>query len=248
MNKTLPIHPSNIELLGPPKNGTNYSYEECLPAIDKELKKRESRWHLERVTYLNYQDVCQIIRCHFYVKWSQLDCSQFILKWVNTVITNQTRNVIRNIWTSKSSICNQCPANKGGGVCELYGETRNSDCRVYNEWSKTKKINKEHIHFADSFDTLEESQKSKLICDINSFQNYDLTKFHKLIQPLLTQYQWKVYSLIYVDGLDEIEAAKKLGFKDSISNHRNPGYKSMLKMRKIFLEKAKEVINNNDLF
>lgn len=245
--KKIIIHPNNIITFGNPKNGEKYTFDECADHFLLEIKKRKHKWLLERITWIDYDDVTQIIMIHLHEKWEMCDQSKEILKWINKIITNQTLNVIRNVWGNYRSICSQCKANEGGGTCRIYGSTQNFRCPLYEDWIKSKKVYKEAVNLPTSFEELEETHKSQLVTSIHSFQNYNTDKLFSLIKPLLTDFQYKVFSWMYIDNLDDKEIVKKLGYKESKSVGRSNGYKSIQKLKKIFLEKAKEVISVNDI-
>ena len=58
-----------------------------------------------------------------------------------------------------------------------------------------------------------------------------------LLKPL----EWKVYKLLYIDGISEEEAAKQMGYKTTEKN-RSPGYKQIKNVQKKIISKAKEAI------
>ena len=249
MNEKLIIHPNNILIFGKPKNKVSYTFEECATVFMAEIKKRKGRWLLDRITWIDYDDVIQIIISHLYEKWEACDQSREILKWVNKIISHQTINIIRNVWGNYRSICSQCKANEGGGTCRIYGTTQNYQCPLYETWAKSQKVYKEAINLPTSFEELEETHKSQLVTYHNSFQDYNTDKLFALIQPELTTFQWKVFSWMYIDNLEDGEIVAKLGYKagNSVRSKKLPGWKSVQKMKKLFLEKAKEVIKVNDI-
>ena len=64
----------------------------------------------------------------------------------------------------------------------------------------------------------------------------------KLLKPL----EWKVYKMIYIDGLSENEAAKKMGYKTTEVN-RSPGYKQIKNIQKKILAKAKNFLSKGGI-
>lgn len=242
------IHPNNIKTFGEPKNKKFYTFEECSDIISLEIKKRKNKWLLNRITWIDYDDVVQIILLHIYIQWDKCDQSKEILRYINKTITYQTINIVRNIWGNYRSICSQCKANEGGGSCRIYGNTQSFNCPLYENWAKSKKVYKEAINLPLSLEELEESHKSQLVTCSSSFQNYNTKKLFELMKPpMLTEFQYKVFSWMYIDNLEDSEIIKKLGYKESKSVGRQNGYRSIQKLKKLFIEKAKEVISNNDI-
>ena len=74
----------------------NYQYEDFSDVIDQELYKRKNNWFLTSVAWIDFDDVCQIIRAHIYKKWEQWDQERPIKPWLNKIISNQFKNILRN--------------------------------------------------------------------------------------------------------------------------------------------------------
>jgi DNA integrity scanning protein DisA with diadenylate cyclase activity len=100
------------------------------------------------------------------------------------------------------------------------------------------------MQMADSYEEMQETIKNHGVSS-EYFKDYSPEKLHKLIKPLLTKFQARVYDMMYVQNLDDIKVAELLGYKTS-EKSRKIGYKSIQKLKKIFITKAKEVLNNND--
>jgi len=234
----------NINLFGPPKNGKTYSFEECSKVIVGEIRRRKPRWFLNKLSWLDYDDVTQIILIHVFVKWYQWKQNRFLLKWLNALITNQTRNIVRNVYSSFQKPCNGCAASENtDDSCRVYG-TQCSDCPIYAKWLKSKE-KKQAINLAESYEEIEETVKSSLHY-INSAPKYDLDKFHSLMLERLTVVQAKAYRLLFIENLDEATVSKKMNYKPGVSKTRNPGYRQIAKFKHIFVNIAKDVLENND--
>ena len=46
-----------------------YSFEDKLKEIEAALERKRSKWHLDAVTYIDYDDIKQVIMTHIYKKW-----------------------------------------------------------------------------------------------------------------------------------------------------------------------------------
>ena len=44
-------------------------FEDCIEKIDLEINKRRSRWNLTALSWMDFDDVSQIIRIHIFKKW-----------------------------------------------------------------------------------------------------------------------------------------------------------------------------------
>jgi hypothetical protein len=239
------IHEENIRVAGMPKNGVSYTFEEFLTYINEAVASRRHRWLLHRISWIDYDDVSQIIKTHIFKKWDMTDAAKPISHFISRTISNQTRNIIRNVYTSYTRPCIQCPANEGGDLCRIYGK-QCSECPVFKHWEKSK--SRAHaINLAESYENLEESSKNKLIGD-NTFPEYDLERFHAEMIKRLSNIQRKAYTYLYIENRDEAEAAKLMGYKVSKdSPTRCCGYRQLAKLKKTFIEVAKTVIEETEI-
>jgi len=230
--------PSNFELMGSPRNGEAYTYEECYPIIDSAIMARRPRWLLNRLAWLDYDDVAQIIRTHIFIKFAQWDQNRTLLKWLNRVITNQTTNIVRNTYTSYVKPCNNCAAREDGNLCRIY-ETQCSACPLYAKWEKGKK-NAHEINLAESYQELEPWHKSLAgDCPTKVYDKID--RLHAEILLRLSPLQQKVYRFLYMEHKSELEVAKLMGYRTS-EKYRSPGYKQIEKFKKLFIKTAKDVM------
>ena len=126
----------------------NFSYEDKSEEIDLEIKKRRGKWFLDSLAWFDFEDVEQIIKAHIYKKWHQWDQSRSLKPWINKIITNQMKNILRNNYSNFVRPCLNCPFNqscatKGGGEASLCGFTKSglqdSTCPLYAKWERTKK-------------------------------------------------------------------------------------------------------------
>ena len=125
-----------------------FTYNDKKDIIDIELKKRRGKWFLNSVSWIDFDDVCQIIRAHIYKKWEQWDQARALEPWLNRIISNQLKNILRNNYSNFSRPCLNCPFNQSKGPSEsdapgeLCGFTPSglqcSECPLYKKWEKTK--------------------------------------------------------------------------------------------------------------
>ena len=72
------------------------NFEESIDQINTEIIKRRSKWNLTVLAWMDFEDVAQILRIHIYKKWDLYDPSQPLGPWINRIISNQIKNLIRN--------------------------------------------------------------------------------------------------------------------------------------------------------
>ena len=78
------------------KQSKKISFEDSIDLIDEELTKRKGKWSLTTISWMDYEDVKQIIRVHIYKKWHLYDPKKPLAPWLNRIISNQIKNIIRN--------------------------------------------------------------------------------------------------------------------------------------------------------
>jgi hypothetical protein len=223
------------------------TFEECLPQIDIEIRKRRKKWTLTAINWMDYDDVSQIIRIHIYKKWSLYNQSMPLAQWVNRVISNQMRNLIRNNYQSFARPCLRCALAQGDNLCSKY-KTQNAECPLYAKWLKTKKIAYD-IKLPVSIDGEGNKNNKKEVSnkpDDFSDLSKPIINLHAHMQLALKANEWKVYKLLYIDGIEENEAAIMMGFKTK-EKGRTPGYKQIKNLKKAIMIKVKAALYSEEV-
>jgi hypothetical protein len=191
---------------------------------------------------MDFDDVEQKLRLHIFKKWDKWNPELPLIPWVNTVITNQIINLVKNNYSNFSRPCLGCVHNGGANICKKF-DLQSSDCPDYAKWEKTKKhaYNVKlpvSIHDESIFgEGREFDSKSKETDNIN-FDN-GLQKMHTMmLKELLPIYQ-KVYKHLFIDGKTEAEVIPLMGYKSASCKN---GYKFIKKARAIILAKAKNIV------
>ena len=82
------------------------TFESKIREIDFEIQKRKSRWRLTSLSWMDFDDISQILRIHIYKKWHLYDPSKPLAPWLNRIISNQIKNLVRfffELWPDKLS-------------------------------------------------------------------------------------------------------------------------------------------------
>jgi hypothetical protein len=225
------------------------SYEDNYGLIHTEISKRRPKWFLTSVAWMDFDDVKQIILMHIYKKWDQWDQSRPLKPWVNKIVTNQMKNILRNNYSNFMRPCLNCPFNSSGDGVEgsLCGFTKSGvqdgSCPLFRKWEKTKKAAYD-IKMAVSLDShTHEVGIGRPDADIIVAEK----KLHKEMKKQLGDRQFKVYKMLFIDNLDEEEVARVMGYKTTESGRR-AGYKQIKNLKKQFKDRAKHILNNKDIF
>lgn len=219
------------------------TFDECIGFINEEINKRKGKWNLTSLHWLDYDDVSQIIRIHIYEKWHLYDPEKPLAPWINRIISNQIKNLIRNNYGNFSRPCLKCEAAEPSDLCKIY-KKQCAECPLYAKWEKTKKkaydvkiplALDDHIH--------------EIGC--SSFEDgMDIEKYaqnlHKEMKQILKPNEWIVYEGLFIKNLEEDEVSNTLGFKSSEKN-RKPGYKQIKNLRKKIMEKVKKCLEKGGI-
>ena len=226
-----------------------FTYEDKYEDIDNEIRKRRGRWRLTSLSWVDFDDVSQIIRIHLFNKWDQWDQSRPLLPWINKIITNQFKNILRNYYHNFVKPCVNCPFNQSlGDDGELCGFTKtgvqDKTCPLYAKWSKSKR------HAYDIKMPVPIENIPVEIGEISSSNiNIDegLKRLHKLMKRELSERQYNIYHMLFIESMDEEDVALKLGYKTS-EKGRKAGYKQIKNLKKGFREKIVKIMKKYDIF
>jgi hypothetical protein len=218
------------------------TFESLIDSINSEIIKRKNKWNLTAINWMDFSDVSQILRIHIYKKWHLYDPKKPLAPWVNRIISNQIKNLIRNNYSNFTRPCLKCAAAEGDDGCAIYSSQCNN-CPLYANWEKSKK----NAH--DTKLTLSIENHHQEIND-KPTDNFNMEKtaenIHTKMQKVLKPIEWKVYQHLYIEGKDEEQTAKLMGYRTSEKN-RIAGYKQIKNIKKIIIVKVKKHLYNGDI-
>jgi len=219
------------------------SFEENIELIDQEINKRRSRWRLSAIAWMDFSDVSQILRIHLAKKWHLYDPNKGTLPpWINSVLSSQLKNLVRNLYSSFSRPCLGCAAAEGENLCSIFTTQCNS-CPLYAKWEKSKK---------SAYNT-----RLPLPLENHSQEVYDqpcetinveksLASLAVKLKEVLKPVEYKIFDLLFIKNLDEVQAGEKMGFKTT-EKGRAAGYKQIQNLRKAIIIKAKKIIYDGEI-
>jgi len=218
------------------------TFEDSIKIIDAELLKKKARWTLYSLGWLDFEDVSQQIRTHLWLKWSKLIPGKPIGPWINVIISNQIKNLIRNLYTNYARPCLRCGAARDTDSCDIY-KSQCSDCPLFAYW-RERKESATQIKIPVSIEN--HPHEVSQICDDTSDVYRHIDTFHAKMKEVLTPTEWRVYRSLFVMHQDEKIAAKKIGL---ISNEkgRPSGYKQIKNIKKTILAKAHKLLDDGEI-
>ena len=234
------------------KKNKPFTYADKFELIDTELAKRRNKWFLHSVAWIDFDDVCQIIRAHIAAKWDQWDQKRALEPWLNRIISNQLKNILRNNYGNFVRPCLNCPFNQSGppiqdseGLCAFTKSGQQcNECPLYAKWESTKK---------DAYNTKMALALENHAHEVNSMPQdalWDIegsiNKIHDHMKSEVNEKKYKIYKMLYIDHLDESEVAEAMGYKTS-EKGRTAGYKQIRNLKKFFKERVEKIIEKYDI-
>ena len=222
------------------------AFEDKREDLDQLLLKYRPKWQLSALAWLDYDDVCQIIRLHIYNKWHLWDQSRPFKPWASMIISNQIKNLIRNNYTSFAKPCLRCQYNMGGTLCDW---TKSGDqdrtCADFEKWKKKK----ERAYNIKLPLTLDDGVATLNTSSIKDQVDYKLSsgRLHELVMGQLSERHKAIYAMLYIDHKDETEVAKKFGFKGDSTKRKTIRYKQISNLKKKFYRIAIKIMEDNDI-
>ena len=217
-------------------------FEACINLINTEILKRKNKWTLSTLNWIDFEDVSQIIRFHIYKKWNLYDEKKPMLPWINRIISNQIKNLIRNNYGNYARPCLKCAAASGESECRIYGK-QDQSCPMFNNWTKTKK-NAYDLKMAVSIED-HSYEINNQVC-INSDIQKATQNLHEKMKQILKPVEWKVYELLYINHKTEEQVCKILKFK--YDKEAKSAYNKQLKnIQKSIIRKAKQSLANGEI-
>ena len=217
-------------------------FEDYIEQIDAEIKKRKSKWNLTALSWMDFDDVSQILRIHIFKKWHLYDPQKPLNPWINRIISNQIKNLIRNNYGNYCRPCLKCAAAESGDLCYIYGK-QSEACPLFANWMKTRK---------QAYDAKLPVSINDHEIEINAAEYSDIDifalmeKLNKKMKEILKSSEWKIYKALYIDNMSEEDAATLMGYKTNEKN-RVPGYKQIKNVKKSIIVKVKKIIASGEI-
>lgn len=236
--------------MSPKKNPVTQlvSFEDRFDDIKREVEKRRSKWYLTSISYIDFDDAAQIVFTHVHEKWHLWDQSLQLEPWLNTVISNQIKNIARNNYGIYARPCINCPFNEGYdnnvNLCAFTSSGEQcAQCPLYARWVKNKQSAYNiKIPLAYDFHSNECGDTPVEHCDLDSSVN----RLHSEMKKRLNSRFYAAYEMLFVQNVPEEEVARFMGYKTTEKNMK-AGYKQIRKLKIRFLDLAKKILQEEDV-
>lgn len=220
-------------------------FEDKIGELDELLNRYRPKWQLNAITWMDYDDVCQIIRIHVHKKWHLWDQQRSFKPWASMLISHQMMNLVRNLYSNFARPCLKCPHYAGGDGCLLNKSgIQDEECELFAKWKKKKEKAynlklplpmEEGVSFGETH--------------IDDHFNYDSSqqRLHSKMLSLLTDKNKEIYTKLFIEGQTDEEVAAFYKFKPDSLKRKTPRYKQLANLKKKFYDMAVEAINENDI-
>lgn len=217
-------------------------FEDRIPDIKKAISKRRPQW---RVAALDFEDVEQIVMTRVFLKYHTFDVERGEFShWLSRVISNAIKNVLReNLFKWSRPCISGCAFNMGGDECSKTSSGKQCDeCVIYKNWKKRKESHFQVKQTLPMENHMQEvNNKPTDSIDVQAAKNV----IDEKIKDKLTEHEYKIYRLLYVDNKTEEEVGILMGYKKTLKMGR--GYQIFLGLRKKIISASKEIIEDEDL-
>lgn len=221
-------------------------FEDCIDVIENAIRKQRSRWRLDCISWFDFEDVEQVIKLHIYKKWNMWDQKRPLEPWINIIVSNQIKNLVRNHYGNYVKPCVSCEFNMGDDSCSFTSKkVQNRECDKFAKWEKTKK---------SAFSLRVAVSADEHMYEIGSAETEDNVFFHNSVERLniemkkeLSEIHYEAYKMLYFeDDSTEEDVANLMGYKTN-EKKRKAGYRQVKNLKKIFAQKAEKIMRENDI-
>ncbi len=217
------------------------TFEEMIPAAMVEINKRRNGWTLSSVPF---EDVIQLLLIHANEKyWQYIPEKAPFVNWLNRLITNRLKNILRDHLGKFSPPCNTgkggCEFNRGEDLCGFtQSGKKDGECPAYCRWLKKKKY-EYGIKQGLSLDS-HSQEVSNIQDDFINIQEYKLA-IDERMGAYLTVQELRIYKLLFTDhkSMEEVGIILKLA---KAKNSPIPGYQTIHKAKQKIIKVAKKII------
>jgi len=222
----------------------NYKFEDKIDDINEAIEKKRKKWELDALASVDYDDVKQIIMTHIHKKWYLWDQSRPIKPWLYRLVSNQFKNILRNYYGNYARPCLRCKYNSGGDLClKTPSGSQCGECPLYRDWENCKK----RAYDIKLPVTIENHQYEIYTKQDNYIDLDEATRKLSLeMENRLSKKQFIAFRMLFIENNSEEEVAKFLGYKTN-EKKRTAGYKQIKNLRKIFQEKAAQILKDIDI-
>lgn len=227
-------------------DNTPKQYEDMHHEIERLLARYRPKWQLTAIAWMDYDDICQLIRNHIHLKWHLWDQSLPFGPWCARLIYNQILNQIRNHYGNFAKPCLKCQYYMSGDECAFSKSGKQDEqCDVFSRWKKKKK-NAYDLKLPLSLDPTIAIGETCIKEGVDYDEKAALLH-NSILLKLSSEKHKDIYRMIYIEHRSDQEVAEKFGFKEDKKNRKTPRYKQLNNLKKRFYDLGRKVLSEDDL-
>ena len=221
-------------------------FEDKINEIDLLLNQKRGFWNLESIAHVSYEDICQIIRTHIFIKFASWKQELPFIPWAATIINNQLINLKKRYYGKMAPPFRECVYDNGGNPC---GECE--DCADYAKWQKNKQSGY-NLLLAESINkSFDNDPEGMPRMDLPSKDEPDYLsatdKLHILMLKGMAEEMSQIYRWIFIESRPDQYVAERLGLQGQPAGKRIR-YRQIENIKKRLTIKAKGILANTDIF
>lgn len=221
-----------------------FSYEDKYHVIVREIRKRRSKWQLDILRFMDFEDVEQILKLHIWKKWHLWDQTRKLENWISRVCSNQIKNLMRNHYTNYARPCVQCKHSLGEeGCASTPSGEQCSECPLYAKWLKNK-VNGYNIKMPLELENHTREVNEKTDDGINYQETF--RRLHEEMEKVLSPKEFLAFNLFFVDAKTDDEVADLLRIKED-PKAKNSRKKQIAELKAKLFEITQKVLKESDV-
>ena len=91
------------------------------------------------------------------------------------------------------------------------------------------------------------NEASKISSNYSFNLNENIQKVNDEMKNVLSEKQYEIYKMLFIENTTEEKVAEKMGYKTS-EKGRKAGYKQIKNLKKLFKEKVQAILKKKDIF
>lgn len=218
------------------------TFEENYQEIIDVVTKYHTKWRLDILHWMDYDDVKSEVVTHVWKKWHLWDQSRPLAPWVAQVCQRQILNKLRNHYTNYARPCIKCPHNLEGNYCAVTSNHEQcSECPLYARWMESKK---------NGYDIKMPLELENHAAEVNNMPSdevdYDfaIKKLSVELGKHLDEKTLRAYFMLNFEHQEDKDVAAYLGFKP---RPQNSVAKQMTEFKASLFDRVREIVRESDI-
>lgn len=192
-------------------------FESNFQQIEKMIEAKRSKWHLDAVPHISFDDAKQKLLLQIYEKLHLYDQTRSFGAWLNGFVRKRFMNILRDNYLRFRKPCVTCEFDIGDNACAFTSSgVKCAECKLYKKWQKSQEASY-NIKMTTSLETQENPD------DFHQTNAYEDELDPKDIQRQVADYLkknaperlYRYFKLKYLEEKTPEQIGLKMGWKRS---------------------------------